>query len=256
METPIKQDASSTPSPTSPTPHYQLKPDKLRSEGAASSQELPPHPIQSLSRMRSPPIRRRVTVATLPTNPDQIRDIQERYNFKSGKELTTRPPPCDVITCGDVTATPKISNIRPVSAPRQQSLPLIRTDQDVNSLVHCTPDPTQQEQSNLDLSLETNTLNPETSFDPEPSFETGRERAVDYPTERAVDCPQISERAVDCPGDFPALRKTVTTPSQGFDIVRSVDRREEEQWAVNPAILQPFRRRSKKEVKQDRCNTQ
>ena len=77
----------------------------------------------------------------------------------------------------------------------------------------------------------------------------------------------FNERAVDCPTSEDNLRKTFSlerggmklTP-HGYDVVRTVVRSdvEEGEKEINPALLQPFRRRSKKgkEANKDKCNTQ
>ena len=86
--------------------------------------------------------------------------------------------------------------------------------------------------------------------------------------ERAVDCPRTNERAVDCPIPDENFRKTFSLERggpklspHGYDVVRTVVRTEggeRQEEDINPALLQPFRRRSRKgkEVSKDKCNTQ
>ena len=86
--------------------------------------------------------------------------------------------------------------------------------------------------------------------------------------ERAVDCPRTNERAVDCPISDENFRKTFSLERggpklspHGYDVVRTVVRTEggeRQDEDINPALLQPFRRRSRKgkEVSKDKCNTQ
>ena len=86
--------------------------------------------------------------------------------------------------------------------------------------------------------------------------------------ERAVDCPRSNERAVDCPISDENLRKTFSLERggpkfspHGYDVVRTVMRTEDgekQEDEINPALLQPFRRRSRKvkEINKDKCNTQ
>jgi hypothetical protein len=86
--------------------------------------------------------------------------------------------------------------------------------------------------------------------------------------ERAVDCgpnsERTSERAVDCPAydrSF-SLERGGKLSNLGYDVIRTVVRSEEEGGGeINPALLHPFRRRSRKNkevVKEnkDKCNTQ
>ena len=74
--------------------------------------------------------------------------------------------------------------------------------------------------------------------------------------ERAVDCPTLPKASLSNSNGYHG--NLVKLSPQGFDVVRAVVKGDEERdgQVVNPALLQPFRRRSRKSKEKERCNTQ